>query len=121
MNIRKRHYLCRIYDNNMFVTFNEKYLQNLYEKGMTDDKKHRFQPDIVKRYQRCIDYLLDAENTDELKLIHSLNYEVLKGNRKGISSIRVNNKYRVEFTVEERTDEPIVTVCNIIDLSNHYK
>lgn len=105
----------------MFITFEETYLQELYEKGKTSDKKHRYQPDIVRRYQKCVDYLIDAEKTEELMLINSLNYEVLKGDKKGISSIRVNNKYRIEFTVKETMDEPIITVCNIIELSNHYK
>lgn len=53
--------------------------------------------------------------------INSLNYEALKGDKQGISSIRVNDKYRVEFIVKETTDEPIITICNVIDLSNHYK
>lgn len=38
----------------MFITFEETYLQDLYEKGKTGDKKHRYQPDIVRRYQKCI-------------------------------------------------------------------
>lgn len=105
----------------MFVTFEKTYLQDLYEKGKTSDKKHRYQPDIVKRYQKCVDHLLDAEKTEDLLLINSLNYEVLKGDKQGVSSIRVNDKYRIEFTVKETMDEPIITVCNIIDLSNHYK
>lgn len=105
----------------MFITFEETYLQELYEKGKTSDKKHRYQPDIVRRYQKCVDYLIDAEKIEELMLINSLNYEVLKGDKKGVSSIRVNNKYRIEFTVKETMDEPIITVCNIIELSNHYK
>lgn len=105
----------------MFVTFEETYLQELYEKGKTSDKKHRYQPDIVRRYQKCISYLINAEKAEELMLINSLNYEVLKGDKKGISSIRVNDKYRIEFTVKETMDEPIITVCNIIELSNHYK
>ena len=54
-------------------------------------------------------------------LINSLNYEMLKGDKAGISFVRVNNKYRVEFTVRDSIEEPIVTVCNIIELSNHYK
>ena len=45
----------------------------------------------------------------------------LKGDKAGISFVRVNNKYRVEFTVRDSIEEPIVTVCNIIELSNHYK
>ena len=30
------------------------YLRQLYEKGKADDKKHRYQPDIVTRYQARI-------------------------------------------------------------------
>lgn len=32
----------------MVVTFEEKYLQELYETGKSSDKKHRYQPEIVK-------------------------------------------------------------------------
>ena len=97
----------------MFVTFEEVYLRDLYEKGKTDNKK--------PCYQKCIDFLLDAKKVEELLLINSLNYEMLKGDKAGISFVRVNNKYRVEFTVRDSIEEPIVTVCNIIELSNHYK
>lgn len=105
----------------MFVTFEKTYLQELYEKGKTEDKKHRYQPDIVKRYQKCVKHLLGAKSIEDLRLINSLNYEVLKGDKQGTSSIRVNNQYRVEFTVRDTLDEPVITVCNIIELSNHYK
>lgn len=105
----------------MTVTFEETYLQELYEKGTTGDKKHRYQPDIVRRYQKCIKYLRAAPSIEKLAAINSLNYELLKGDKEGISSIRVNNKYRIEFTVRETIEEPIITVCNILDLSYHYK
>ena len=29
--------------------------------------------------------------------INSLNYEKLKGDKKGLSSVRVNDRYRIEF------------------------
>lgn len=105
----------------MTVTFEETYLQELYEKGTASDKKHRYQPDIVRRYQKCIKYLRAVPSIEKLAAINSLNYELLKGDKEGISSIRVNNKYRIEFTVCETIEEPIITVCNILDLSNHYK
>lgn len=105
----------------MFVTFNETYLEDLYKKGTTDDKKHRYQPNIVKRYVKCIDLMKNVPNTASLAKYNSLNYELLKGNKAGISSIRVNDKYRIEFTVSETTNVPTITVCNILDLSNHYK
>jgi toxin HigB-1 len=50
----------------------------------------------------------------------SLNYEVLKGDKAGISSIRVNNQYRIEFTVSDSGADPAVIICNILELSNHY-
>ncbi len=105
----------------MIVTFEKKYLSDLYERGKTDDKKHRFQPDIIKRYKRGIDILKSSPNFSSLARYNSLNYEQLTGDKKGISSIRVNDKYRIEFSVNETTEEPIVTICNIIELSNHYK
>lgn len=100
----------------MVVTFDKEYLKNLYEKGV-GDKKHRFQPDIIKRYKKCVDYLKSAGKIEDLFLLASLNYKVLSGDKSGISSIRVNDQYRIEFTVSESH----ITVCNIFELSNHYK
>lgn len=51
----------------------------------------------------------------------SLHYEVLKGDKAGISSIRVNDQYRIEFTVSYQETETIIYICNILDLSNHYQ
>lgn len=100
----------------MVVTFDKDYLRELYETGK-GDKKHRFQPKIIKRYKKGIDYLKCANKIEDLFLLPSLRYEILKGNKAGISSIRVNDQYRIEFTVSES----IITVCNVLDLSNHYK
>ena len=52
----------------MIVTFDKEYLKVLYEQGK-DDKKHRFQPSIVSRYKRCVDYLKQVEKIEELFLI----------------------------------------------------
>ena len=110
---------CKV--SNVIVTFEEKYLQELYETGKTSDKKHRFQPEIVRKYQYCIQYLLGASYIEALYQVSGLNYEELKGDKFGISSIRVNKKYRIEFTVKDNGVEPLITVCNILELSNHYK
>lgn len=52
---------------------------------------------------------------------HSLNYEVLVGDKAGVESVRVNDKYRIELKTTKVISEIVVTVCNIIELSNHYK
>ena len=100
----------------MIVTFDKDYLCELYENGKSD-KRHRFQPEIIKRYKKGVDFLKSANKIEDLNLLLSLRYEVLKGDKVGISSIRVNDQYRIEFTVTES----IVTICNILELSNHYK
>jgi len=106
----------------MVVTFEKEYLRELYETEKTTDKKYRFQPPIVSRYVRCVDLLLSAPNLEALYKFNSLKYEVLKGNKKGISSIRVNDQYRIEFlTTKVNEAEAFITVCNIIELSSHYK
>ena len=100
----------------MIITFDKDYLRELYETGK-GDKKLRFQHEIIKRYKKGIDYLKSANKVEDLFLVSSLHYEVLKGDKAGISSIRVNDQYRIEFTVYES----VITVCNILELSNHYK
>ena len=105
----------------MIVTFEEEYLRLLYETGDTHDKKHRYQPDIIKRYQKVINFLKGSSSIEELWKIKSLRYEVLTGNKAGRSSVSVNMQYRVEFTVTKSDEEQILTVCNILELNNHYK
>ncbi|MDR0687359.1 MAG: type II toxin-antitoxin system RelE/ParE family toxin [Prevotellaceae bacterium] len=105
----------------MIVTFEKDYLRDLYEVGRTADKKHRFQPEIVRKYRLCINALKSASGIEAIYRIKSFSYEELKGDKKGISSIRVNLQYRIEFTVSDNGVEPVATVCNILELSNHYK
>lgn len=104
----------------MIVTFDKDYLKELYESGKTNDKKHRFQPEIVRRYKRCIDYLKWASSKEALFPINSLRFEALTGDKSGLFSVRVNDKYRIEFTLNESTKESRLTICNIVELSNHY-
>lgn len=105
----------------MVVTFEEDYLKSLYEEGVSNDKKHRFQPDIITRYQKVINFLKGSSSIEDLWKIKSLRYEVLSGDKAGRSAVSVNMQYRVEFTVTKTEAEPILTICNILELNNHYK
>lgn len=104
----------------MIVVFGEDNLRDLYTKGECSDKKHRFRIDVIKRYKRCIEYLVWASRKEDLFRINSLNFEALKGKKAGRFSIRINDQYRIEFTMRETSEEPIMTICNIVELSNHY-
>ena len=105
----------------MQIVFQKEYLSELYYNGKSSDKKHRFQPDIVKRYTHVINTLISANRIEDLFSLRSLNYEKLEGDMKGYESVRVNDKYRVIFRSEKVESEQLITICNIIDLTNHYK
>ena len=105
----------------MIVTFNEDYLENLYTKGDTGLKKLRFQPQVVRGYQKAVKYLIQARRKEDLFPFKSLHFEALHGDKEGRFSVRANDQYRVEFTLMEADGESVAVVCNILDLSNHYK
>jgi len=81
----------------MEINFEKDYLKELYENGKARNKKHRFQPNVIKKYIQTIDKLRVAKNTEELYPIKSLNYKKLIGDKKGLESVRVDGKYRIEF------------------------
>ena len=128
----------------MIVTFEQTYLQELYTEGKASDKggtcdidnimggyQHRFQPQIVGKYIKVINLMKQQENVLGLTKYGSLHYEKLHGDKEGTSSVRVrsaegrlqgkNDQYRVEFTEGMEAGKQIATICNITDLSNHYK
>lgn len=105
----------------MIVEFQENYLRELYEKGTATDKKHRYQPEVIKAYAKCIFRMQESSDLNDLKRFQALNLEMLKGDKEGRYSVRVNVKYRVEFSVIYIDTEPVTTICNIMDLSNHYQ
>ncbi len=104
----------------MKVTFKEKYLQDLYEKGEAD-KKHRFQPNIVRKYGDIVNLMKRERDVLGLFKYKSLNYKKLVGDRAGLSSVRVNDQYRIEFEEYTEENQTVATICNIAKLSNHYR
>ncbi|KGI60722.1 plasmid maintenance system killer protein [Prevotella sp. DNF00663] len=105
----------------MEVYFEKDYLKELYQQGKATDKKHCFQPDIIRRYIRVVDTLIAQPNTIALMQYRSLHYEKLKGDKVGLSSVRVNDQYRIEFEEHIVDGQTLATICNIVELSNHYK
>lgn len=114
-------YLCPEKKECMLVTFEKEYLRELYEEGQASDKKHRFQPQVVKKYTRIIDLMMELKNVHDLTHYGSLHYEHLHGRKKGESSVRVNDQYRIEFREIVKDEETIAEIVNITELSNHYK
>lgn len=106
----------------MNVEFGKEYLAELYEKGETDDKKHRFQSQIINGYLKCIKALINTTCMEDVYTFRALNYEKLKGNKKGLSSLRINNQYRLEFReISSQSNQTIIEICSLVDITNHYK
>ena len=105
----------------MEILFDKDYLRLLYEDGESGDRKHRFQPQVVKKYIKVVDIMFESPNVLSLAKYNSLRYEKLVGDKKGLSSVRVNDQYRVEFEEIVEENEVIATICNITELSNHYR
>lgn len=66
--------------------------------------------------------MVNLRRIEDIYPFAGFNYEVLGGDKKGVSSIRINDQYRLEFIVtEDSSQEPVVTLCTITDITNHYK
>jgi proteic killer suppression protein len=106
----------------MEVTFEKEYLRELYELEKTSDKKHRFQPQIINGYLKCVKALIEIQRMEELFTYHSLRYEKLKGDKDGLSSLRINDQYRLEFReVPSLNDQTTIELCALTDITNHYQ
>ena len=105
----------------MEIIFEEDYLKELYYEGKAHNRKYRFQPQVVKKYIRVIDLMESFSCTEDFYRYKALHYEVLSGDKKDRESVRVNDKYRIEFRSEIVDKEKRITICNILELSNHYK
>ena len=105
----------------MEITFEQDYLRELFYEGRVKDKKHRFQPQIVRKYIKVLNLMESLDSTQDLYRFTSLHYEKLVGDKVGRESVRVNDQYRIEFRSETVGKERLITICNILELSNHYK
>ena len=102
----------------MEIKFEKDYLRELFYDGVAKDKKHRYQPQIVRKYVRVVNILDSVDKIEDLYRYHALHYEALSGDKKGTESVRVNDQYRIEFISSESEG---ITICSITELSNHYK
>ena len=103
----------------MVIEYDKDYLRELYEDGKCKDKKHRFDASVIKKYQKRIDTLMGATRVEDLFVFNSLNFEALNG--KDSFSIRIDYHYRLEFKIKKEGNETVVTICTVLDITNHYK
>jgi toxin HigB-1 len=103
----------------MEIKFNNAYLENLYACRPVKGKPI-YSKEVVIQFKKTVLRIEQAENSVQLRQFRSLNFEALKGSKKGLYSIRVNKQYRLEF----RLDNDNITFTEIVlieELSKHYE
>lgn len=103
----------------MVIRFNSKYLEALAQE---DPKgKPRYSAEVITMFRKRLLLISMAENTNDLRALKSLHFELLKGSKQARYSIRINDKFRLEFSIEKEKGIIIEEIIVIEDLSNHYK
>ena len=64
--------------------------------------------------------MMVQSNVMDLARYGGLHYEHLHGDKEGLSSVRVNDQYRIEFREIIEDEKTIAEVVSITELSNHY-
>jgi toxin HigB-1 len=103
----------------MLIKFTNVYLEKLYA-GKPVKGKSIFSNEVVVQFKKTVLKLEQADNTVQLRQLRSLHFEALKGNKKGIYSVRVNQQYRLEFKIENDSIT-LVQIILIEALSKHYE
>jgi toxin HigB-1 len=102
----------------MLVKFHNDYLEKLFT-GESLKGKPKFNDSVVSKFKKCVLILKSVESSIELIKFRGLNFEALKGDKKGLYSVRVDQSYRLEFKLENDIIE-LAEIVIIEDLSNHY-
>lgn len=103
----------------MKVEFNTEYLAGLYETPLEEIKgKQPFGREIIKQYKKKVQLLISITKLEQLRQFRGLNFEYLKGDRKGECSIRLNDQYRLLFSI--KSDNSIEVIL-INEISKHYE
>lgn len=98
----------------MQIDFDNQALRELYEKGR--HRKYRLPTDIVDKFIHRISQLNDAESIHDLMSLKSLHFKKYKEHY----SIRVNDKYRIEFQIQFTDASKTIGRITILDVNNHY-
>lgn len=102
----------------MEVVFEKEYLSELYHNSTARNKAYRFQPQVIRKYQRVVNILQDESRVERLFLYNSLNFEALEN---GYYSVRIDYHYRLVFWIEELGGETVIYCSHLTDITNHYK
>ena len=48
--------------------------------------------------------------------------KTMKGDKKGLSFLRINGQYKLEFReIANAGNQAVIEICSLVDITNHYK
>jgi proteic killer suppression protein len=106
----------------MDISFNNQLLKDLYEGNKVTDRQFRSNPILIKQYIKTVNKLQSVIKVEQLFQFAGLNYEKLKGNRAGYSSVRINDQYRLIFEEIANSVQPFqIVLFQLEEISKHYE
>ncbi len=79
-------------------------------------------PSLIKQYIKTVNKLRSVQKVEQLFQFSGLNYEKLKGNLKGMSSVRINQQYRLIFEEVANIAAPFkIVLFSLEEISKHYE
>jgi proteic killer suppression protein len=106
----------------MEIVFESQELADLCEGKKLKNPQFRSNPALAKQFKKAVDRLRAVSRMEQLYQFHGLNYEKLKGNRLGTSSVRINDQYRLLFAeVLNDQEPPVVELLRLQEISKHYE
>ncbi len=103
----------------MVVRFNNEKLAKLYETPLNELRgKQSYPAEVITQFKKKVAILIAKDKFEDLRGLKGLNFEFLKGDRKGECSIRLNDQYRLIFIPMSEKEIKIVLIT---DISKHYE
>lgn len=111
--------LLYIFAISVVVYFSSLELQVLYETPLLEIRgKRKYPTEVIKQYKKGVQLLVSIGRLEQLRPFKGLNFEFLKGGRKGQCSMRLNDQYRLIITP---MDEYTIQVILVNEISKHYE
>ena len=75
----------------------------------------RYAPGVVSSFFEVMAAIQSAVNENDLRVLKSLHFEKLQGNRQGQISLRLNKQFRLIVEIEEDNQGKLLRIIEIVD------
>lgn len=96
----------------MRIAFRDLRLERSYLTGVNHA---RLGTNVFKSFVEKVAFIASAPDEKTLYNTKSLHYELLKGDRVGQRSIRLNKQFRLVFTIEQDDEGKFVWIIEVVD------